>query len=358
MEWIQSLSSLPNLHPALVHFPIVLLLLGGGLDIVSLLVRRCASCRSFAGGVYILGGVAAWVVFYSGRMAADGLGIIPPQAQSALSEHADMAWWVVAAGTVVALARIVEFAGFLPSRITGGGPWRGLNLVAGLVAIALVSLTADRGGSLVYQHGLAVARPASNPAEVETAEPEPSSDLVIDEDGTLEWTPQATDSLYAVMEPADPAMAEAVVSLPAESGPGLPLEVRGRAILLFEPTYGDVQAEIRVDLSGFEGRIAVLHQYSGEGSMGAFNVDTASSKTSLVEISESKQEILHEKSLQLPSDGVVTLAGVTTGSHRKGFADGELVAHGHAKARPPGKVGILLDGSGRIRLLEAAVFPL
>ncbi len=361
MQWLETVSSLPNLHPALVHFPIVLLMLAAALDAGSVLVRRWSSWNSLASITYLLGGLAAWITYFSGRSAADGLGMVPAAAQSALARHADLGWWVVAVATAVALLKALQLGGLGLSSLTKHPAFRFATFAAGLAGVALVGLTADRGGALVYQHGLAVATvesPSGSSPESSGQQAAGETGVMIDDDGTLEWMPGIGASLEGALELADPATASNLRVVAGDPGAGVLLEAGGRSILLFAPQYGDLQAELRLDLSGFRGKVALLHQFSSVESYGAFVVDTAAGQASLQEVQGGTTNSLDQQPFDVPLDETVTLAVSCAGSHRKGFANGDLVVHGHTDARPPGPVGLLIDGEGQIRILEAAIFPL
>ncbi|MDQ7086595.1 MAG: hypothetical protein Q9Q13_01490 [Acidobacteriota bacterium] len=362
MEWLESVSSLPNLHPALVHFPIVLLVLAAGLDAGSVLVRRWASWNSLASAAYLLGAVSAWATFFSGDHAADELGMVPAAAQAALARHADLAWWLVALSTVVALAKAAQLSGIAAMAVTRRPAFKAASCVLGLGAVAMVGLTADRGGALVYRHGLAVSL-SQGPERAASAGATPpettESPVTIDEDGTLEWVPGAGSSLGGALEWADPAMASKARVVAGDRRPGAMLEVHGRAVLLFSPDYGDLQAEWRVDLSEFEGQVAVVHHFVDTDSFASFTLDTRSGKARLEQVEAGKVAVLDEQAFTPQEDDAAsTLAVSSVGSHRKGFVNGDLVVHGHAAARSPGPAGLLLDGEGRVRILEAAMFPL
>ncbi|MBM3495064.1 MAG: hypothetical protein FJX72_12215, partial [Armatimonadetes bacterium] len=149
-------TALPNAHPAVVHFPIALLLAALAVDLAALGLARHAWLDRAATLLWVLGATGAGAAFLTGRHAGDSLGPLPPAAESALARHADAALWTLVAAAALAVLRIAP----VWSARVGGGPGRRAGraggLILGLGVAALVSITADRGGTLVYRHGAAV----------------------------------------------------------------------------------------------------------------------------------------------------------------------------------------------------------
>ena len=146
LDW----TALPNLHPALVHFPIALSGVALAFDLVALARRGLGSGAAFV--LWWLAAVGGLAAYLAGDAAADGLGMLAPAAERAIGLHSDSAWWTLLGLGAVALLRSVSFAG------RGGRPVVWLGVVAGVGVQLLVLRTADLGGALVYHHGVAVTR--------------------------------------------------------------------------------------------------------------------------------------------------------------------------------------------------------
>src|SRR3990170_7245038 len=80
----------PNIHPMIVHFPLVLLIFAVLFDVAGLILKKFTWLEKSALLLYLLGTIAAGVAFLTGRAASDGLDI-PVIAMRAVNDHADWA---------------------------------------------------------------------------------------------------------------------------------------------------------------------------------------------------------------------------------------------------------------------------
>jgi uncharacterized membrane protein len=158
---METWTSLPNLHPAIVHFPIALLPAALLFDFVCLLRPTWTWLDRGAAALYTLAAAGAGAAYYAGDHAADGLGRLAPAAQAVLSEHEDLAGWTVGVCCVLALARLVLAWREHDRPRIGAGLLRWLLLLGGGAALVLLAATADHGGSLVYRHAVSVAKPGA-----------------------------------------------------------------------------------------------------------------------------------------------------------------------------------------------------
>ena len=319
----------PNAHPLVVHFPIALLVVAALVDAVALGVRhRAPWVRASAVGLYALGALGTVAAFFTGRDASESVD--PPTASlTTLNAHADGALWLVWFASLYALVRVVALGfdgwGREPGRLTVHAPLAAL----GLVGLFLVAQTAERGGELVYRHGVAVAA-ASNDA---TSTPEAPPDT----------------ALAARLDLLSGAPARGPVFTVA---PGQP------TLALLPDTLGDLEARATLDLSGFTGTAALVHHVQSARTYDFLALDTSADGAATLRqgrVAGGEETTMDEGTA--PLDGPAELKAYAVGTHFRGYLGGEQLTHPHADAAPPGRVGLRLDGEGTVRVLALAATP-
>lgn len=141
------------LHPAVVHFPIVLLFLGAPLAVVAVFVRSW-NLPVLAAVVLALGAGGALVATWTGGQAAELAGELKDGAEEALDEHEEWGERARNAGIVAALLAITS-AAFSRKPVAA----RALGAAAALAAVAAafsVAQAGHYGGQVVYKHGVGV----------------------------------------------------------------------------------------------------------------------------------------------------------------------------------------------------------
>ena len=144
----------PNIHPLLVHFPIALLCAAVAVDVAGWAFRRNRPLRQVATLLYVVGTGGAIAAYVTGRAASQTVWL-PGMAQAVLRQHWDWAWRTVWFFLIVTVGRLVLL------RPTKREPAVALVValaLVGLVGIGLLLATGDRGGRLVYQHGVGISR--------------------------------------------------------------------------------------------------------------------------------------------------------------------------------------------------------
>lgn len=150
---------MPNpLHPAIVHFPLVLAVLLPFAAAAAFVVSRRAGAR---GGAWIgltvmtliLTG-SAWLSVETGQDQEDRVERVVPE--GAIHTHEEAAEGLLLGSILVSA---VILLGLLPGRVGRGARW--LAAPGGLVVLALALRVGDSGGALVYEHGAASAYVAS-----------------------------------------------------------------------------------------------------------------------------------------------------------------------------------------------------
>ena len=148
--------SFPSLHVMVIHFPLALICLAPLFDLGCLILRDQVWLDRTATLLYVLGTLGAGAAYLAGERAARALSDLSPAAESALADHESSAMITLIALAIVSLFRLwVSWLSRADSRISIG-VFRLAAIPLALAGLALLAITADRGGSLVYGHGLGV----------------------------------------------------------------------------------------------------------------------------------------------------------------------------------------------------------
>lgn len=141
----------PNIHPMIVHFPIVLVMLAVLADLIHVVRPRMRGAGAAAPALYLLGALSSVSAYVSGRIAA-GAVFIPGMAHGLVDEHGNWALATMISFVVLATLRPVgRLVGLTDTRTT-----RLLFLALGVAVLVLVQQTAERGARLVYEQGVGV----------------------------------------------------------------------------------------------------------------------------------------------------------------------------------------------------------
>lgn len=138
------------LHPAVVHFPLALLILGGAARLVFTARRAPAWLEEATTWLLWLGTLSAWITLGLGQLAEEHAPHVP-MAWQALNAHETLAWWT--AGWFTVLSAAVFFLRRAPRPWPNGG--YGI-LALWLLGLGLLGRTAYFGGELVFKHGMGV----------------------------------------------------------------------------------------------------------------------------------------------------------------------------------------------------------
>ena len=362
LDQLLSMTSLPNLHPALVHFPIALLPMALLFEILGLALRRQYWLERAAVSLYAAAALGALVARWAGVRASDGLVDVPSEVLLHIAKHSDWAHyslWTIGALAVLRLLLYVRD----PKRANTYA--RAGLLFVGVVAVGLVSFTADLGGGLVYQHAVAVGLTSHEHSETATEPLHGESSLQAGarlqrSDGALRWQPAPEDAeaLGTVLLPASGFSLEGISWVsPTEGALGLGLEVSGKTLLILPgATFDDVEVKTTLVLESFKGTLGVAHHVGTDGDGGFFTVSTEG-RASLSDIRDGRVNTLADEAFDLPR-APFTLAVSAAGSHLRGLVDGATVTHAHLAPPPEGPAALFLDGLGTLRILSLEATPL
>jgi uncharacterized membrane protein len=142
------------LHPAIVHFPIVLLLLGAPLAILSIFWRR-SGFPILVAAVLSLGAFGAIVATLTGEQDAEMVGEATGHADQVLDEHEEWGERARNIGIVAALLAMAS-AGLGFRWPSAGRPVAALAALVSVGAAFAVVQAGHYGGQLVYKNGVGV----------------------------------------------------------------------------------------------------------------------------------------------------------------------------------------------------------
>ncbi len=133
------------LHPAVVHFPLALLIVGLGLCAVDARSKRPSWTADAVTWLLWLGTASAWVAAGLGLLAARTAPHAPP-AWETLADHRALGLWTAAMFTLLAAWRL-----FRPPSASR------LFLLAWIAAAAVLVATARLGGEIVFTYNMGTA---------------------------------------------------------------------------------------------------------------------------------------------------------------------------------------------------------
>jgi uncharacterized membrane protein len=361
----------PNVHPMFVHFPIALLFTAVGVDFLALVVRPWRWLRRAAVTIYVLGAVATIATYFTGTWAADSI-TLPAEAQTVLTEHATLAWWTMWGFGLYALLRL--------GTVFYERTRRSVGVHGALFALALAGLylpyqTGDHGSMMVYKYGAGVQGASSRPpigsggtASDSTAEGNAGGGPQVSKSGAWRWQPAEgtvralrRDTAFAWLAGEASALNPAVRERSGAGGPALALEgpagESGPVMFTAGGALRSIQAEARLKLSGFDGTAMLVHHVQDANNYDFVALDPDGSGAGggtmrLGRVRGGERSVSAEGTYAAQEGGWLPVRVVSDASHYRGYVGGEMVAHGHAGAPEPGRVGVRLEGSGTV-LLQA-----
>jgi uncharacterized membrane protein len=152
------------LHPQVVHFTIVLVIVGVAFRLVSLLGRPALAFTGPAAAVLLI--LAGGSAYFAARSGIDAHGPVErvPGSRPAVVAHEE---WGVDAHFIVAGLGVIELAGLALRRWPRVKIVHGLSAAVGLVGVFYVYEAAKHGGELVYNYAGGVGIRSGDPKDTE-----------------------------------------------------------------------------------------------------------------------------------------------------------------------------------------------
>jgi uncharacterized membrane protein len=149
------MGSLPDIHPFLVHFPIALFTTGVIADMALIARLRIPWLDRAVLLLFVASALSSLAAAWAGKLAADRVTpALDETRAAAVANHGD---WAFATVVLIFLAVIVRFEALWRDRGTGTARLTSARLLAFPLALAAegcLLATADRGGALLYHHGI------------------------------------------------------------------------------------------------------------------------------------------------------------------------------------------------------------
>lgn len=346
----------PNIHPMLIHFPIVLLLTALLFDALFIFFRKRDWLHSGAILLYAVGLISLIVVYLSGRQAADTV-MVDDSLYPAISEHANWALRTVWFWSILVALRF----GALLRQIDRKLPVAVVFLLAAIAGNYLVFETAEHGAKLVYKSGVGVkmAETVESQTAPEQELSRETNTLLRLADGSIEWNVEE-NALWILKkmhfwDAVDQKKGVTTLRQDEQKGPVLSFNLRGsQTRFVFPDKFENVSLEAVVNLTGFQGRVFLLHHFRDTLNYDFLLVENG--KISLGRRIQGKITIMDTKPASLRGWRILKVVGAK--GHFRGYVNNQLIVHGHGKDLQAGETGLLLKGTGEVLLKKITVKPL
>ena len=343
----------PNIHPMIVHFPIVSLIGAVFFDLLNLFLKRYDWLNKSALALYLLGTVAIIITFFTGRSAADGLDI-PAQIIPAVTDHADWAeltLWFFIIFLVVRLA-----ARFWLKSVAGG-----LKNVVGILlvfislpGIYLLYETADHGAKLVFGYGLGTGNILkSEELTTKTVNKTKVSDSTFTESENGSWRLIADEGVLEILSEKFRWIEGSLIELGAmydESESSLMFhlkkEVPTLAGFVYDKKIKSFRITANVNVDDFNGELELVHHFKDKNNYDFLLI--RDKKISLSRKVNGEIETFEEDNFS--GKGWIEVKVVNDRTHFRGYVNNKLIVHGRDDESDPGSVGIKFSGTGIISI--------
>lgn len=338
----------PNIHPMVVHFPIALLVVAAGMNLLTFFIPEKWWDEWKNTILYGLGAIAAIVVYFTGQSAADSV-FLPAEAQSVLNHHADWALWTVWYFGLYAVARIALHWYEIMSKFR----LRILAFALALPGLFLLYQTGDHGAKMVFGYGAGTGQLIEQEKTGDIASDSliatKNSTFQVRENGNWSWPigPNGVGTLLSRFQWLDGSVQDLQPSV-VNSGDNYLLQLTlGSSPNFFtvRDTFQNVQVDYYLDLSNFDGEVELVNHVQD-----AQNYDfvSLSSDGTITQgrVTGGNRNIFGKESYL--ASGMLFVRTVVNGTHFRAYINKEMAVHGHGDAPQAGSVGLRLNGSGTV----------
>ena len=334
----------PNVHPLIVHFPIALLFVAALLDTIGLFLKSQDTWKTSALVLYVLGALAAVAALFSGKQAADSV-FLATEANALLTNHADMAHYVVYFFGGFALLRLIFFFTKLNER----SGIRFVMYVLGLGGLVLVWATADRGAQMVFKYGVGVEAVDAGGSMIQlSTDSSATSAPISNGEGGWAWKPTRVSAWISEMTLyGDAAVPTTSIQDGGEHGDVLGLSTSGEPMMMtFDFPMQTLQMDTALNMDDFDGTVMFVHHVIDDKNYHF----TSISKTEMKLGKSENGDLFLMDSKPFSPKGWTSYRVVVDQTHFRSYADQQLISHGHGDDPGSGVVGLRLNGSGTVLL--------
>ncbi len=341
----------PNIHPVIVHFPLVLLIFAVLFDIAGLVLTKFEWIKKSALSLYIFGTISAAIAFITGNSASDSI-IIPSYAFSAVNDHADWAEITLWFFSIYTIVRLIFAFGF--KRI----PFARIIIIplvlSGIVGLYFLYNTGDKGAKLVYGYGLGTGNILKIENTVEqTIEKESLSASTFSVNNNGSWKLIATEDVIKILsqkfkwiegslEEINPMYESSDSVIMFHLDEEKPLT----AGFVYDNKIKSVQMTVKINLDNFNGELELIHNLIDRN-----NYDLLGLKKNEIYLArKSNGELEYFKKDKFKGNDWLEIKVVSEGTHFRGYINNKLYTHGHGSSPQPGSAGIKFSGTGIISI--------
>lgn len=343
----------PNIHPIVVHFPIALVVVAVLLDFIRLAKRDHAGLNLTVQVLYGLGTLGLIFAFLSGRQATETVEVAG-QAFTVLASHENWAQATMIFFIVFFGLRFAAFWYEFDMRTSISGAF----VVLGLIGMSLVMITGDRGGELVFGHGVGVAAVEELQRELaeksnRLAELEGAAGPQIEENGSWTWRigPGAENRILEDFIWLTGNSDAIQIQRNEEGGHhdlSLSFEDDQEIILVLEQEIGAVEGRIQMFPDDFDGQISLIHNVRDAEHYQYLRLNNGRMEQG--QMLNGVDNLLGSGNTN--RQGWMDVRVQAAGGHFYGHINGNEIVHSHTSQMEPGYTGLKLNGSGMFRLRQ------
>lgn len=336
----------PNIHPLIIHFPIVLLILYPIIEILRLRYTDSIVLGKVSMWLISIGVVSLLFSYLSGEQAIETVQLRAGAVQVA-TEHE---FWARNTLIFYTIWSVVLWFGF----------WKSISIiqkasvgaVLGLIGVMFLVVTSDLGGRLVYEFGVGTKQVSKLNAQVEELQQQLNDYLnntapVLSENGAWSWS--VTPGASEVVTESFTVLGDGFTSISENGnteGHWVELGTESQMAGLSIPgQLSNFEGEVRLNADNFDGWIELIHNYQDEENYQFFRIHNGS--VTQGSNSESKETIFQQES-GINMSGWITLRVTSNNAHYYGYIDDRNITHAHGTPLPAGGTGILFKGSGSL----------